>query len=251
MATSTNILEVQTQLSKLGFNPGPLDGIWGRRTISALRLFQASKGLQVDGILGPKSHQALFQGVADNQHIIPDELPWMAEAKRLINTMEFIGDRDNPVILDWADDLDIHYPGDEVPWCGLFVGHCIGSTLPEESLPTSLLSARAWEKFGQKMSPRYGAVMVFWRISEQSGKGHVGFYTGEDDDAYRILGGNQSDSVCYEWVSKTRFRAALWPTSAASLAHFASSRMLDRAVDLAASGNSLFATTNAGLHPPH
>lgn len=251
MATNIDILEVQTQLLRLGFDPGPMDGIWGRRTIAALRAFQGSKGLQVDGILGPKSLKALFEGMADDQHSIPGELPWMAEATRLINTREFLGKLDNPVILDWADDLDIHYPGDEVPWCGLFVGHCINGTLPEETLPTNLLSALAWKNFGNDISPRYGAIMVFWRISDHSGKGHVGFYTGEDDDAYRILGGNQSNSVCYQWVSKTRFKAALWPATAASLEGFASARMFDRAADLAASGNMVFANTRAGLHPPH
>ncbi len=62
-----------------------------------------------------------------------------------------------------------------------------------------------------------GAVMVFWRESRQSGKGHVGFYVGEDKDAYQILGGNQSDSVCLTWVSKSRFLSAHWPRTAAKL----------------------------------
>ena len=93
--------------------------------------------------------------------------------------------------------------------------------------------------------------MVFWRISEHSGKGHVGFYTGEDDDAYRILGGNQSNSVCYQWVSKTRFKAALWPATAASLEGFASARMFDRAADLAAGRNPLFARGGASHRPKH
>lgn len=251
MATNTNILEVQKQLHRLHFDPGPLDGIWGRRTIAALRAFQKLNGLQVDGMLGPKSNEALFQGAPIDQHSIPGELPWMAEATRLIHTKEFLGTLNNPEILDWTDDLDIHYPGDDVAWCGLFVGHCIGSTLPDEILPTMLLRALAWEKFGQKMSPRYGAVMVFWRFSEHSGKGHVGFYTGEDTNEYRILGGNQSNSVCYEWVSKKRFRAALWPTSAASLAKFASAHMLDRVTDVAAAPRRVPAHTGADQQSLH
>ena len=50
--------------------------------------------------------------------------------------------------------------------------------------------------------------MVFWRESLASGKGHVGFYVGEDDEAYQILGGNQSDKVCLMWLGKDRFRSA-------------------------------------------
>lgn len=55
--------------------------------------------------------------------------------------------------------------------------------------------------------------MVFWRLSLQSGKGHVGFYAGEDKDAYRILGGNQSDSVSLAWIGKDRFLTARWPAT--------------------------------------
>lgn len=59
--------------------------------------------------------------------------------------------------------------------------------------------------------------MVFWRKSKSSGLGHVGFYNGEDGDAYQILGGNQSDQVSLAWVSKSRFLDARWPSSASSL----------------------------------
>jgi len=55
--------------------------------------------------------------------------------------------------------------------------------------------------------------MVFWRKSKQSGLGHVGFYAGEDATAYRILGGNQSDSVSLAWVGKDRLVGARWPAS--------------------------------------
>jgi hypothetical protein len=53
--------------------------------------------------------------------------------------------------------------------------------------------------------------MVFWRESRTSGLGHVGFYAGEDNDAYRIVGGNQSDSVSVAWIAKGRFVDARWP----------------------------------------
>jgi len=55
--------------------------------------------------------------------------------------------------------------------------------------------------------------MVFWRKSRASGLGHVGFYAGEDASAYRILGGNQSDSVSVAWVTKDRLVSARWPAT--------------------------------------
>ena len=75
----------------------------------------------------------------------------------------------------------------------------------------------AMGKFGNSTTPCLGTVMVFWRESLASGKGHVGFYVGEDDEAYQILGGNQSDKVCLMWLGKDRFRSALWTRTAFSL----------------------------------
>jgi len=93
--------------------------------------------------------------------------------------------------------------------------------LPQEALPANPLGARQWERFGDSTQPRVGAVMVFWRNSKQSGFGHVGFYVGEDDDAYQILGGNQSDSVNLTWVGRNRFVSAHWPKSASKLTSLA------------------------------
>lgn len=211
---SNAVKQIQQALKNEGFDPGAIDGIWGRRTIAAVRRFQQQQGLAADGIVGPETSAALFSDVATVNDPL---LPWFEEAKHLMGTKEVLGDKSNPVIMDWAKDLDIHYAGDDVPWCGLFVAHCVGTTLQQEVLPGNPLDARQWEKFGTAIDPRVGAIMVFWRESLTSGKGHVGFYVGEDAEAYQILGGNQSDAVCLMWLSKDRFRCARWPETAASL----------------------------------
>jgi len=205
--------EIQRALAQLGFRPGPLDGIWGRQTAAAVRMFQSSRGLEPDGIIGPATLQALCPG-----RVIPDGLDhpglvWLQEARRLIGTRERLGSGSNPDILDWASAQGIPYKTDDVPWCGLFVGHCISSTLDREPLPTGLLRARSWERFGIKSKPTPGAVMVFWRKSSESGLGHVGFNVGEDRDVYRILGGNQADSVSLAWIRKDRLVDARWPAT--------------------------------------
>lgn len=214
-----SVREIQQALKDKGFDPGEIDGVWGRKTIAAVKQFQSEQRLTPDGIVGPKTKAALFEGATPVPLPLTEGLilPWFEEATHLVGTREFLGSKNNPDILDWAEDLDIKYPGDDVPWCGLFVAHCVGATLPQEALPANPLGARQWERFGDSTQPRVGAVMVFWRISRQSGKGHVGFYVGQDDDAYQILGGNQSDSVCLMWLSKSRFVSAHWPKSAAKL----------------------------------
>lgn len=50
--------ERQTGLKSLGFNPGPIDGLLGPKTITAIRAFQASAGIKVDGIWGPVTQAA-------------------------------------------------------------------------------------------------------------------------------------------------------------------------------------------------
>ena len=42
---TTNLLDVQEALQAKGFDPGPLDGVRGRKTIAAILAFQSAAGL--------------------------------------------------------------------------------------------------------------------------------------------------------------------------------------------------------------
>ena len=53
------VIELQQALSRLGYSPGVIDGIFGPKTESAVRAFQSAKGLVVDGIVGPKTWAAI------------------------------------------------------------------------------------------------------------------------------------------------------------------------------------------------
>lgn len=212
------IIDIQRRLAALGYRPGPVDGVWGRQTIAAVRALQAASGLDPDGIVGPRTLSVLFPDVVIGGGLTHPTLVWFKEAARLMGVREKAGAGSNPEILDWADEQDVPNYSDDIPWCGLFVGHCVSSTLDREPIPTDVLRARAWERFGIRTDPMPGAVMVFWRKTLQSGLGHVGFYAGESDDAYRILGGNQSDSVSLVWITKKRFLAARWPSSVPPIA---------------------------------
>jgi uncharacterized protein (TIGR02594 family) len=211
-----NVRDIQAALQAAGFNPGPVDGVRGRQTIAAIKAFQASNGLTADGIIGPQTAGKLFRDrvPAVSQFEIPATTPWLQTAFELMGTREKPGKGSNEAIIGWARDLEIvSYNDDDIPWCGLFVAHCVGSQLPEESLPNNPLGARAWERFGHKTTPQLGAVMVFWRGSKTSGLGHVGFYWAEDDEAYHILGGNQSNAVTVTRLARSRFLQARWPAT--------------------------------------
>ncbi len=43
------VANIQSRLSYLGYNPGPVDGIYGKQTARAIRAFQKDHGLTVDG----------------------------------------------------------------------------------------------------------------------------------------------------------------------------------------------------------
>lgn len=208
------ILDIQRALAAKGFDPGGVDGIWGRRTAAAVRAFQLSKGLLADGVVGPKTAAALLPDLEPAKDTLDDvALVWLQEARRLTGVREVGGSGSNIEIIDWAKELGIDYSSDDIAWCGLFVAHCVGSTLTAEPLPNNPLGARNWLKFGGPCTPRPGAVMVFWRGSRDGWKGHVAFYVGEDDKAYHVLGGNQGDRVCITRIAKDRLLEARWPAT--------------------------------------
>lgn len=58
------VTALQKGLGVLGFDAGKADGIFGGQTTKALTQFQKAKGLQVDGIFGPKSRSALQKSLS-------------------------------------------------------------------------------------------------------------------------------------------------------------------------------------------
>ena len=201
-----SIRQIQEKLLARGYNPGPIDGAWGRLTLAAVRAFQGNAGLVADGVVGPRTLEALFAGSPQLATSEPQPV-WYREAVRLLDVREKPGAADNPEILEWAKGRKIAYPHDSIAWCGLFVAHCIGATLPDEPLPTNPLGARSWVAFGDGCPAALGAVLVFWREQKTGWKGHVGFYAGEDESAYHVLGGNQGDKVCITRIPKGRLLA--------------------------------------------
>jgi uncharacterized protein (TIGR02594 family) len=135
------------------------------------------------------------------------------DARSKLGTHEAAGAGNNPTILGWAKRLGIKvlgiiYNADSVPWCGVFVAAC----LDEADLASPPLAVRAmsWAAWGanlrpERLAPR--AVLVF----ERQGGGHVGFYVGEDPEAYHVLGGNQDDRVSIARLAKARCVARRWP----------------------------------------
>ena len=54
-----NIKDIQACLKNAGFYSGKIDGVKGKQTRKAIREFQESNGLKADGVVGPKTWDAL------------------------------------------------------------------------------------------------------------------------------------------------------------------------------------------------
>ena len=54
------VVRLQTALRDAGFSPGAIDGIYGSQTVAAVKAFQRSRGLVVDGIAGRRTQNALY-----------------------------------------------------------------------------------------------------------------------------------------------------------------------------------------------
>jgi murein L,D-transpeptidase YcbB/YkuD len=57
--SKNRIMEIQTCLKNAGYYDGSIDGIKGRQTRKAIRAFQSANGLSADGVVGPKTWNAL------------------------------------------------------------------------------------------------------------------------------------------------------------------------------------------------
>jgi peptidoglycan hydrolase-like protein with peptidoglycan-binding domain len=59
--TGEKIKTLQSKLDKLGYNPGPEDGIFGNRTRKAVQDFQLAQGLNDDGVVNQTTWSAIVE----------------------------------------------------------------------------------------------------------------------------------------------------------------------------------------------
>jgi uncharacterized protein (TIGR02594 family) len=110
---------------------------------------------------------------------------------------EIQGPEDNPTIVNYAKEAGFDWiDDDETPWCSIFVNWVAKKAGLKAS---GKANARSWmlEGINVDNSPEPGDVVVFWRGSPDSWKGHVGFFFGFSSDGERVycLGGNQGNQV--------------------------------------------------------
>ena len=166
---------------------------------------------------------------------LPDSYKWLTELRGLPNTIrysldmfgvqEVVGRGSNATIIAWRDELNdaapagkpivSGYSDDDIAWCGLFAAIiCYRRLKRIEEVVKEPLWARNWLRYGQEVATRRGAKLSYKDgrvpslgdvlVFERGSGGHVGFYVGEDDYYYHVLGGNQSNKVCIVRIEKSR-----------------------------------------------
>lgn len=60
-AAGSKVKTLQVRLEMQGYDPGPIDGIFGARTATAVKSFQESKGLTTDGVVDEITWKAIGQ----------------------------------------------------------------------------------------------------------------------------------------------------------------------------------------------
>jgi uncharacterized protein (TIGR02594 family) len=108
---------------------------------------------------------------------------------------EIPGGKDNPEILKYFDEMgfDSKLLHDETAWCSAFVNYCC--KIAEKDF-SGKLNARSWLEIGEEVkTPEQGDIVILWRESPDSWKGHVGFYVTDRKGWTFILGGNQGNAV--------------------------------------------------------
>ena len=123
-------------------------------------------------------------------------------AKTYLNIREIPGRMNNETIVGFFKTVLGYGMSDETAWCAIFVGHCIEMS---GLVGTGKALARSFLSWGKKtLRPKIGDVVIFWRESPESWKGHVAFYAGETVDKVLVLGGNQDNMVCYKYYKKSQ-----------------------------------------------
>ena len=116
---------------------------------------------------------------------------------------EIPGQEDNPVIVSYFSEIGHSWvKDDETAWCSAFANWVAKK---ENKAYSGKLNARSWLSVGKSVEvPEIGDIVVLWRSSKSSWKGHVGFFINQDDKYIYILGGNQNNQVCIRPYPKDR-----------------------------------------------
>lgn len=127
----------------------------------------------------------------------------LLEVLKHYGLQEVSGPNSNPHIIEFFNEIGYTASDDsEVAWCSAMLNYFCKRLGYQRS---GELTARSWLKIGTKIdTPQLGDIVVYWRDSVDSWKGHVGIYISEENGLIWTLGGNQNNGLNISLYNKNR-----------------------------------------------
>jgi len=73
--------EIQVMLERIGHAPGSVDGVEGEQTRRAIRDFQGSRDLEVDGKAGPRTREAMYMAYMESVCVDGEGVPFSVQKR--------------------------------------------------------------------------------------------------------------------------------------------------------------------------
>lgn len=134
----------------------------------------------------------------ESSDLTPFELSWT-----YYGVKEFASRGDENIIVSFFKDLGVITDNSSTAWCSAFANSMSIRTNYEYS---NSLAARSWLNVGKSTEAYPGCIVVLWRESKSSWKGHVGYFLRYNEDKSKVLvyGGNQSNAIVPQWYPSYR-----------------------------------------------
>ena len=197
---------IEARLAKSRSNDFDIDLIGTNEVAS----FQTKKDFLVALTRGKVIMSELIQLLEQklNVTIYPSQRKVLHTAVEEYGVENFDKSNNNPEVIKYFKETGFGYiKKDETNWCAAFVNYCVkqnGYKYPHS------LTARSWLGQGKKVTnPKTGDIIIFWRESKRSWKGHVAFFVEADKEKGLIYcyGGNQDGKVCIKAYPEERVLA--------------------------------------------
>lgn len=135
---------------------------------------------------------------------------WIKIAEKELGVHEVRGG-ENPRIIEYHSKTTLKATEDEVSWCAAFVNWVLDQCNMERSHSAA---ARSFLGCGEVLPGFKQYAIVVFKRGNSPWQGHVAFAIADHGDTIKVLGGNQSDSVCYAHYPKNKVLGYRWPVPA-------------------------------------
>lgn len=216
------VADVQRKLALLGYEPGPADGFFGRRTQNAVKAFQAQhvgpngRPLVVDGQVGPLTAWALERGktVEPVPVIAYGEEPPSSFGGSVVGRTALLaaiaelkagageegGNNSGPWVRTYLNGMALEGSS----WCAAFVSWCYLRAADPMPFPYTVGARKLFQEFkakdwahlpGSGYVPEPGDVIVWWRVRSAGWQGHTGLVHHVANGILYTIEGNRTSKV--------------------------------------------------------